>query len=100
MDVTLFGMTTTAWQVNLNGNVNGLDGNMEGTVVGALEGTNEGAIDGLAVTGALEGTVEGIRVMTGAFVEEATGDGVQKVRPEKQLSPAAHSVLEPLGQAR
>jgi len=93
-------MTTTAWQVNLNGSVNGLVVNMEGTIVGALEGTNEGAVNGLTVTGALEGTVEGIRViMTGAFVEEATGDGVQKVRPEKQLSPAAHSVLEPLGQA-
>jgi len=56
---------------------------MEGTIVGALEGINEGAVDGLAVTGALEGAVEGIRVIiTGAVVEEATGDAdVQKVRP-------------------
>jgi hypothetical protein len=97
MDVTVFGILTSLWQENINP-VGIADGNIEGTLLGALEGMNEGAIDGLTVTGALEGAVEGIRV-TGAVVEEATGDGVQKVKPVKQASPAAHSVLEPLGQA-
>jgi len=94
INVTESGMTTTVWQVNLNA-VGLIDGNSKGTLLGALEGTKEGAVDGLAiglavgkkdglaVTGALERTVEGIRVIiTGAVVEEATGDAdVQKVRP-------------------
>jgi hypothetical protein len=93
MNVTVFGMMTTAWQGN--GLTVGLD---EGLKEG-LVGLAVGEVDGLA-TGTLEGAVDGRRVTTGAVVEEATGDGVQKIRPVKQVSPAAHSVLEPLGQAR
>jgi len=81
-------------------------GALEGAVDGLLVGLAEGAVEGLMV-GLVEGLVavtlerivEGMRV-TGAFVGEATGDGMQKVRPVKQASPVAQSELEPLGHAR
>ena len=46
--------------------------------MGVAEGTGV-AVDDLAM-GTLERTVDGMRV-TGAVVEEATGEAVQKVRP-------------------
>jgi len=83
----------------LEGAVDGLMlGLVDGLMVGLVDGLMVGLVDGLvAVT--LERIVEGMRV-TGAFVGEATGDGMQKVRPVKQASPVAQSELEPLGHAR
>ena len=52
----------------------------KGAVDDLMIGLAEGAVEDLA-TGALERTVEGIRAITGAAVEEATGEAVQKIRP-------------------
>ena len=61
------------------GTVDGLTAGLaEGAVEGLTVGLTEGAVADLAI-GTLERTVEGIRA-TGAVVEEATGDAVQKVR--------------------
>ena len=71
--------------------VEGITGALEGATVDLTMGATEGAVDGLAIglaegavdglaMGTLERTVDGMRV-TGAVVEDATGEAVQNVRP-------------------
>jgi len=59
MDVTVFGMMTSAWQGN-GVTVGLIDGSIEGSTEGAMDGATEGAIEGaMDMVGAEVGIREG-----------------------------------------
>jgi len=78
MDVTVFGMMTTALQVNVNtvgAEEGATEGAMEGVIDGITEGSRDGAREG-ATDGSTDGTKEGAMDMVGAEV------GVREGGPE------------------
>ena len=79
MDVTVFGMMTTAWQGNVNavGLIDGkIDGAEDGTADGLIVGTIDGSMDGL-----MEGTMDGSKDGAEVGVSER-GSELHVGRPE------------------